>query len=376
MKVLHVITGLDTGGAEIMLYKLLSEMADTDVCNEVVSLTTIGPIGEKILSLGVSVRALGLKSGAPNPFRVIRLARWINLARPNVVQSWMYHADLIGGLAAKLAGSVPIAWGIHNSSLAVSDSKTTTRLTAKLCAGLSSLVPTSIVCCSQASQRFHRSIGYAGNRMTVIPNGFDLDLYRPDPISALNVRRELGIRDGAILIGLVGRFSPEKDHANFVEAAGRLLARVPEVHFLLCGDGVSWGNERLAASIDALGVRKSFHLLGRRSDVPRLTAALDIASSSSYSEGFSNVIGEGMACAVPCVVTDVGDSGLIVGEAGRVVPPRNPDALAAAWLDLIECGKQARRQLGEAARIRVEEHFNIRCVASRYKALYAAMVAQ
>src|SRR6185503_9929721 len=130
------------------------------------------------------------------------------------------------------------------------------------------------------------------------------------------------------LIGLVGRFDPQKDHRNFIAAAAILHRSCPDVHFLLCGDNVTWENAKLRGWIEETGLRKQYRLVGRRQDMARLTAALDIGtSSSSYGEGFPNVIGEAMSCGVPCVVTDIGDSALIVGQTGRVVPAQNPEAL-------------------------------------------------
>lgn len=371
----HLITGLNTGGAETMLYKLLSGMDREAFEPRVVSLTDVGPVGEKIRALGVPVHALGMRRGVPDPRGAWRLTRLLKKDRPHLVQTWMYHADLLGGLAARLAGGViPVVWGIRHSNLDPEGNKRTTIWTTRACAWLSHRLPAKIVCCSEASRRVHTALGYAAEKMVVIPNGFDLTAFKPDPEVREEVRRELGIPADALLIGLVGRFDPQKDHRNFVAAAALMSAAYPEVHYLLCGDGVSWDNHELAGWIDEVGLRQRFHLLGRREDMPRLTAALDIASSSSYGEGFPNVIGEAMACGVPCVVTDVGDSAFIVGDTGMVVPPRNPEALAQAWKKLMEMGPEGRKKLGEAARRRVLENFNLPDIVARYEGLYKEIV--
>jgi glycosyltransferase involved in cell wall biosynthesis len=217
-------------------------------------------------------------------------------------------------------------------------------------------------------------MGYAADKMVVIPNGFDLDLFRPQKTARLSVRQEFGIPDNTLLIGLVGRYNRQKDYGNFVEAAAMLHRQIPTTHFLLCGDGVNWENNLLAQRIDAAGLRSYSHLLGRRQDIPWLVAALDIAcSSSSFGEGFPNVIGEAMACGVPCVVTDVGDSALIVGDTGKVVLPRDPAALASAWRDLIDQGETMRLRLGEAARSRIKKNFDLQSIARRYENLYREM---
>lgn len=359
----------------MMLYKLLLGMNRDAFDARVVSLTDIGPVGEKIRAQGVPVRALGMRRGVPDLSGVWRLARLLKEDKPQVVQTWMYHADLVGGLAAWVAGGISVVWGIHHSNLDPEGNKRTTIWTARACARLSHRMPVHIICCSEASREVHEAMGYASRKMVVIPNGFDLAAFRPDLEVRESVRRELGVPHDALIIGLVGRFDPQKDHRNFVSAAARLCAAFPDVYFLLCGNGVTWDNPQLVQWIEKAGIRHRFYLLGRRDDMPRLTAALDISSSSSYGEAFPLVIGEAMACGVPCAVTDVGDSALIVGDTGRVVPPRDPEALAAAWRELIEMGTEGRRRLGEAARCRVEKHFSLPSVVARYENLYMEIIA-
>jgi len=372
--VVHIITCLSTGGAEMMLYNLLSAMDRAEFKPEVISLTDIGPVGEKIKALGVAVQALGMRRGAPNPLAVLRLARWLRQKKSDLIQTWMYHADLIGGIAARLAGDIPVAWGIHHTNLDPESTKRKTIWTAKSCARLSYLLPTQIVCCSEASLHVHAALGYATRKMCVIPNGFDLDAFKPDPAARRAVRSKLGIAEDALLVGLIARFHPQKDHANFVKAAALLHTRVSNAHFLLCGEGITWENQELLRWIEDAGIREHCHLLGRREDIPRLMVALDIASSSSFGEAFPIVLGEAMACGIPCVVTDVGDSTLIVGKTGKVVSARDPAALAHAWQDLIDIGRDARRHLGEMARKRIEENFSLKIIARRYEALYESLL--
>jgi len=370
IKVVHLISGLSTGGAEMMLYKLLSRLRQT-FQNEVVSLVPIGPIGEKIKTLKVPVRTLDLRRGVPNPAGLYRFIRWLRQDPPHLIQTWMYHADLLGGLAAKLAGGIPVVWNIRHGTFADKDRKRSSHWAMRACIPLSRWLPTRIVCCSEASQHLHAGAGYADDHMIVIPNGFDLTAFTPNPEARASVRQELGIAPEAILIGLVGRFDAQKDHQTFIRAAARLLQNYPEACFLLCGDEITWGNSMLAGWIDTTGIRRHCHLLGRREDIPRLTAAFDIAvSSSSHGEGFSNVIGEAMACGVPCVVTDVGDAALIVGDTGRVVPPRNPEALANDWCVLVELGAEGRERLGRAARDRIAANFNLPVIVAKYERLY------
>lgn len=374
LRICHVISGLETGGAESMLYKLLSGLDRERFEAEVVSLTSIGPTGPKIQKLGVPVRALGLARGIANPLGVLRLARWLRGSRPDLVQTWMYHADLLGGLAARLVG-VPVVWNIRHSDLSAKGNKRTTILARQAGARLSRMLPQRIICCSEVAQEIHIQMGYAADRMVVIPNGFDLEAFRPDPAARRSVRRELDLPDQAHLIGLVARFNPQKDHATFVEAARRLAAQKPGVHFLLCGDGVTWMNHALTELIRQAGLADYFHLLGPRDDIPRLSAALDLAASSSaYGEGFPNVVGEAMACGVSCVVTHVGDSALIVGNTGRVVAPGDPGGLAKAWAELLSLPAAERQALGAAARERVQALFALPVIVQRYQDLHEEII--
>ena len=374
IKVVHIITGLSTGGAETMLGKLLSASDRTEFTSEVISLTDIGPVGARIQAEGFPVRSLGMTRGFPNPFGMLKLAAWLREIQPDLVQTWMYHSDLLGGLSAVAAGRPPVVWGIRQSNLDRAASKSSTIATAYACARLSAWLPDRILCCSEASARVHKDLGYRSEKMVVIPNGFDTEHFRPSDENRQEVRRELSLPDDAILIGLVARFDPQKDHANFLEAANLLLSEFLDVNFLLCGDGVGIENACLRERIESSPAPDQFHLLGRRSDTPRLTSALDIAtSSSSFGEGFPNVIGEAMACGVPCVVTDVGDSALIVGAAGKVVPPKDPGALALAWGELIGLSSGGRTELGLAGRARVEENFGLQSIARRYEDLYRSV---
>jgi glycosyltransferase involved in cell wall biosynthesis len=373
---MHIINGLSVGGAETMLYRLLCGMDTAHFENEVISLTDLGVLTEKIQMAGVPVRALGMKRSIPNPFPMVRLLRWIRKSKPQIVQTWMYHANLIGGLAARLAGDIPVVWGIHQADLDPKLNKLLTIWTARGCARMSRWLPRCVVFVSQASLVMHAKVGYAAKKMEVIPNGFDLCEFRPDSVARLSLRRELEIADDALVIGIAARFHAQKDHRNFLQAAAHLHTVLPEVHFVLCGLGITRDNAELARWIAEAGIQVHCHLLGERRDIARLFSAIDIATSSSVSEAFPLSVGEAMACGAPCVVTDVGDSALIVGETGRVVAPGNPGALAEAWRELIEAGPEVRRRLGMAARHRVQQHFSLPAVVERYQTIYAQLAGE
>lgn len=353
-----------------MLCRLLSRLDRARFNPQVIALTGDGPIGDRLRALNIPVRCLGMTPGFPNPVALMRLTRILRKDKPDVLQTWLYHSDLLGGLAANLAGGIPVLWGIRQTDVSFEGNSAMTWLTARLCARMSRSLPDKIICCSEASRRSHEAIGYAKDKMIVIPNGSDLDAYHPDPRAGISVRQELNIPHDALIIGLVGRFHPQKDHRNFARAAGLLHRERPHVHFVLCGQGITPENRTLVGWLDAAGVRSYCHLLGNRNDMPRLTAAFDVATLSSFGEGFPNVISEAMSCEVPCVVTDVGDAAAIVGETGRIVPPRDPVALASALRDMVDLDEGRRRQLGAAARGRIMENFNLPRIAARYQEVY------
>lgn len=373
-RIMHVITTLGPGGAETMLCRIAPRMDAKRFENEIVSLTGILDLAERMRSIGVRVRTLGMKKNIPNALLVMRLAKWIRESRPDVIHTWMYHANLVGSLAARLAGHVPVVWAIHHSTLEPGVDKRRTMFVNRACAFLSRKFPARIVCCSESSLRIHKKLGYAPDKLEVVANGFDLDEVKPDPAARLSFREEIAVPPDSLLIGMAARFHPQKDHRNFVLAAARLHKQMPETHFVLCGLNVTWQNSQLAGWVEGAGIRDRCHLLGVRQDMPRFFAGVDIATTASCSgEAFPIVIGEAMACGTPCVVTDVGDSAMIVGQTGLVVAPRDAAALANAWRKLIDAGPKVRRCLGRAARRRVQERFAISTIVDRYQAIYTQL---
>lgn len=374
MRILHVITDLNVGGAEMMLYRLLQTPELKHYSHEVVSLTDLGVIADRLQQVGIRSRALGM-TRVPSPVKVLRLARLVRQIRPALVQTWMYHANLVGGVAARMAGNTRVVWTIHSSRLDPKRARRSTLWTVALGAKLSHRVPDSIVAVSRTSRDHHVAAGYDPEKFVVLPNGFDLELYRPDLTSRHQVREELGLEQSTVLIGLIARMDPVKDHFGFVRAAALLAKRQPNVRFLFCGDGATQNNAELVSAIREAGLLSRFLLLGRRDDVPRVMNSLDIATLCSASgEAFPLVIGEAMACGVPCVVTDLGDCAHLVGNTGRVVSPQNPGALSLAWQQLVCLGPEGRQHLGLQARQHIEMHFSLSRIAADYAALYSRVL--
>jgi glycosyltransferase involved in cell wall biosynthesis len=370
MKIIFIITGLNTGGAESMLLKLLEHLPSCFFI-QVISLTNIGPIGKKIQMLGIPVIALGMLRGIPDPFAVLRLVRIFKEEKPDIVHTWMYHADLIGGLAARIASVSILIWNIRHSNFAKDNTKLSTRLVAYICAQLSPVLPYCIQCCSAIARDIHIKLGYSPQKFVVIPNGFDLDRFQPDPQARESVRKELGICSDTSLIGLIARFDYQKNHLGFIDAIRILHQERPDVNFLLAGKDIDKHNNVLRTAINQAGVNHVTHLLGLREDIPRLMASLDIlVSASSFGEAFPNVLGEAMACEVPCVVTDVGDSAYIIGECGRIIMAGDMPGLARAIYELLSLTKEELSQLGKKARNRVSENFEINHITNIYISMY------
>jgi glycosyltransferase involved in cell wall biosynthesis len=288
----------------------------------------------------------------------------------------MYHGNLAAWLAARQQTPRPrLIWNIRQTLYGLHLEGRLTRWIIRLGARLST-DPERIIYNSIVSSQQHEAAGYAGNGRMVIPNGFDLTAYLPDPAARFTVRKEFGLAADTLLIGHVARQHPMKGHTSVLKAASLVVARYPDARFLLIGLNVSKDNPGLMAEIDALNLRKNVLLAGERKDMPRLVAAMDLAvSASEWGEGFPNVIGEAMATGVPCVVTNVGDSASIVGDCGLVVPPGEAAALAAAICELLATEPERRQQIGQDARARVREKFSIERVGRMYLDLYQGRVS-
>jgi glycosyltransferase involved in cell wall biosynthesis len=373
----HVITGLYTGGAEMMLYNLLSRTNRERFSPLVISLMNRGTLSERIESLGIPVYTIDIKPGeVPNPKLVWRLLRTIGKLKPDLLQGWMYHGNTAAWLSNVFSSQkVPIVWDVQHSIAGLVHEKKMTQSLIKFGAKISESI-NQVVFASANSKAQHEALGYCTKNACIIPNGFDTNNFQPSPEARLKFRTELGLSSEAFLIGLICRFHPMKDHKNFLQAAAILQKNYPDVHFVLVGRDVDKNNKELLEWIKELKLFNTY-LLGERSDIPVITAALDIASSSSaYGEAFPMIAGEAMSCCVPCVVTDVGDSGWAVADTGRVVSPRNPQALAKAWEELIVMGFESRNALGLAARARVLEYFSLDSVVSKFENLYEELLAQ
>jgi len=369
MKIVYTIVGLTTGGAEVMLYRILTRINRERFSPSVLCLMDRGTLGDRIEALGIPVYTLGMKAGGiPTPNVIWKLINIIRKIKPDLIQGWMYHGNIAAQLAKVFCGlETPVFWSIHYSVYSLDAENKMTQAVIKLGAPISKFAK-QVLYVSKISKMQHEALGYEAENGYVIPNGIDISLFTPSLEARLSVRQELGLPSTSFLIGSICRYHPMKDHANFIKAAALLLKNYPDTHFMMAGSQVNSANKTLHQLIDELGIAHRIHLLGERSDMPRLMAALDImASASAYGEAFPLVLGEAMSCGVPCTVTDVGDSGWIVGNTGWVVPPKNPEALAVSWQESIELGADGREALGKAARARIIESFSLDSVVADYE---------
>lgn len=373
IKIIHVIVALNVGGAELMLKRLIeSQLNKGKFIHEVISLSETGLIGVELQLLGVRVRCLKMKSAFDIP-RVLWQLRAIFIEqRPHIVQTWMYHADLLGGLSARMAGIEDIIWGIRTTDVGNAFIGATAWV-RRICAFLSSSVPKYIVCAANASLKSHAAIGYDSTRMLSISNGFELARFVPLSQQRVNLRVHCGIEPDSVVVGYLGRFHSDKDQANFVRAAGMVAFTHPNVVFLMVGRELDAANADIQSWIRESGHSGRFVLLGERSDVPECLSAMDLFCLSSRTEGFPNVVGEAMAMGLPCVVTDVGDAAMLVADTGVVVPKEDSIALAHGLGKLLGMSVAERSQLGQKAKARIHSEFSMMRASERFASLYDQM---
>lgn len=366
----HVIVGLDVGGAERFLLRLIDAHRDhPQYVHRVISLTSQGTLGPTLEAQGIAVTALGMKSLRDAPRTYLRLKRELRAHRPDVLQCWMYYADLLGGLAGRRLGIKHILWGIRNSHFESGGTRLK-RAVRKSCAIASRHLPWRIVCVADSALEVHARAGYDRARMEVIHNGYDPDAFTYSETARHALRRELGIPADGLVIGSVGRYSAAKDHHSFVQAADAALGQRRGMYFMLVGRDLTQDNQALARQIAATRQPDRFFLLGQRSDVADCLSAMDVFCLHSRTEGFPNALGEAMCVGRPCISTDVGDARLLLGQGGRVVPAGDVPALTQAMVRMADLDTPRLQAMGALARQRITDHYTLVHAVERFESLY------
>jgi len=370
IKILHIITSLSTGGAEWALFNLLHGGLDQHFDSFVISLGNEGTMAPQIRALGVPVTSLNMRGGLPSLSGLAKLRRVVRECEPDLIQGWMYHGNLAAVLARTFAQThLALIWNIRHSLYSLKLEKLMTRQVIRANRFFST-TPDVVLYNSELSREQHEAFGFSSGKSQVIPNGINVQRFGASSEARKGIRSELGIPAIALVVGHVARLHSMKGHPAFLRVAVDLAHRYPELHFLLIGRDVSIDNNPLAELIPRQ-MRDRFHLLGERGDVPKLMSAMDIyCQSSKWGEGFPNALGEAMAVGVPCVATDVGDSAIIVGDTGVVVPSGNEEALTTGIETLLIMSLEDRRLLGVRARARIETNYKLEMIVDRYADLY------
>lgn len=374
--ILHVITGLADGGAEANLYRLCTN--DHGNRHIVVSLMNSGKYGSLLEQQGIEVHAMNMRPGTLSLAKALRLIEIVRTVNPHIVQTWMYHGSLLGSIAGKIAGASAIVWSIHHTTFDRIGMKRSTELVMRVLAMASPIFANAIIYGGKRAAAIHLQYGYAEKLSKIVLSGYDLDVFKPLSDCPSKTLPVVSGDKETRLIGMVARYHPQKDHGNLLEAFRILLAKGQKCRLVLVGTGVDVGNAELQRSIAQKGITDHVTLLGPCDDVPRLMNVLDLhVLSSAFGEAFPNVLAEAMACATPCVTTDVGDAADIVGETGWVVSPRDPVALVHAIESALgELNTEKWRMRSEAARKRIKENFSMERMVEGYNAVWREVSAR
>ncbi len=369
MKILHIITGLNDGGAEAILYRLCK--FNKSQSHHVISLSGPGKYGEKLEKIGVNTHYLDLNNVFEILFSPIKLFFLIKKIDPNIVQTWMYHADFMGGLIAKLSGIKKIFWGVHHTTLVKNESKKITIMIANINCFLSKFIPTNIIYCAQKSMEVHKEFGFDNKKGVVIRNGYDIKEFFPFVTEKDNANHAFNLPNTSFRIGHVGRDDPQKDHITLLNAFDILREKKLDFHATLVGTGLDNDNQRLLKIIREKNLSNHVSLLGRRDEIPKYMNLIDLfVLSSSFGEAFPNVLNEAMACGTPCIATDIGDSKYIVGNSGWIVPPKCPEVFADK---IIYAANEKKYNPSEwdkrkfSCRERIVNNFSIETMVEKYK---------
>lgn len=369
MKILHIISSLDNGGAEVFLKRMILDFSnDKNTFVSVVSLSNKGRIGIELENLGIIVTTINFKTFL-FPFSLFRLFIFILKLKPEIVQTWMYHSDFIGGILSKILGINKIFWNIRNSDIP-QGRFSLTFLIRLINSRLSFFIPKKIFCNSFSGKVSHVNLGYCEDKIIVVPNCFEIkeDKFNNSKSSFMST---YGLSNNHVIIGAIGRFDKLKDYKNFVLASSLVSDEFSNVKFVLIGKDLDKKNSLLNKWIKDSNQINNFILFGFRNDVDFfLSEILDIFCLPSLSEGFPNVLMEAMAYGVPCVSTNVGDAEIILDGNGILVPPNNFHELALGLITMINTPLSVRQKMGLVTKQLIKNKYSVSNISNIYKNIY------
>ncbi len=373
MKILFLIRSLETGGAQRQLALLASALRRRGHAVKIAVFYGGGQHEAELREAGVPVLLLRKRNRWDMLGFGVRLVGLLRRERPDILHGYMTVENILAGLAKPFLGRVKIVFGVRASDVDFGRYDRLRRLASRIETVLSR-VADLIVVNSLAGRAAAAARGFAAARMVVIPNGIDITLFRPDPAARARVRSQLRIAEGEWVVGMVARFDPIKDHETFLRAAAIGARAEARLRFVCVGDGPPERGASLRLLAEHLGLQGRLLWTGGRLDVPALLNAFDVATSSSAGEGLPNALAEAMACGVPCVATDVGDTARLLADTGIVVPPRDPQALAASWLELLSRWQDQGDALAVAARRRIVEEFSLEAMVSQSERCFRGLL--
>ena len=373
IRITQVINNLQTGGAEMMLLRLMERLDRDRFEPSVITMIGEGTVGPKLRELDVPVVALGASRRRISLGTLFGVRRHLRALQPDVIQAWMYHSNLAAYLSrGAVKGKPALAWNIRHSLHDLQHEGWLTRRVIMAGARRSRRVD-AVISNSRVSLDQHESIGYRSPRNVVIPNGFDLSELGFSEEDRVASRRSMGMSEDSILVGGIGRNHPMKDHESLVRMVRQLHDQGHDVHCVLAGRGLEPGGDaETLRQVSGLGPR--LHLMPEIDRVSGLLSALDVfVVSSRWGEGFPNVLAEAMACEVPCIATDVGDVRYILEDPDRIVPPGDVSAMTNAVGSLLERTPEERRSIGCLGRKRIEDNFQIEAITHQYQDLWSSL---
>ena len=365
LHILHIITSLSNGGAQEMLYKLISS-SPIYMTHTVVCLLPEDVISKKIKALNIPIYHLNFSSFF-SFFRLFSLYKIIKKHKPNFIQSWLYHADLISFFIGKVTGT-PTFWNIRSSASFLTASLSL-KLIIRINAYLSQFVP-KIIINSRAGIEIHKKIGFNTKNMVFIPNGFNLKEFSTLPNTSLH--KSLNISNDTPILLFLGRYNPIKGLSFLIEAFSNFQNRfkIP-LHLVMAGENLDSSNNQLLLTFKTFNISSSsYSLLGYHKNPASILNSCSILTLPSLSEGFHNELGEALACGKFCVASDVGDCKDILQSFGTIVPPKNSNALSSAWHDYLIKSKSFKENLSVDARKSIKNRFDISIIVNQYYQTY------